>query len=157
MEATAGLIATLSQERITAELDKLLRGKAPRDGLESLRFDSLWLSERLTADAPDPLTALAFAAGRTERLKLGTSILVLPGRNPVVLAKEMASGEGETLSALAGLYGVTDSDKSAFFSMAKDGYGQIFTNEATTAGDMVSNLNGLMGSSIGLSVYVPKS
>ncbi len=37
MEATAGLIATLSQERITTELDKLLRGKAPRDGLESLR------------------------------------------------------------------------------------------------------------------------
>lgn len=73
------------------------------------------------------------------------------------LAKEMAAGEGETLSALAGLYGVTDSDKSAFFSMAKSGYGQIFTSEATTAGDMVSNLNGLMGDSIGLSVYVPKS
>ncbi|MCC6268884.1 MAG: HD domain-containing protein [Dehalococcoidia bacterium] len=37
MEATAGLIATLSQERVTTELDKLLRGKAPRAGLESLR------------------------------------------------------------------------------------------------------------------------
>lgn len=61
------------------------------DALEDLRFDSLWLSERLTGDAPDPLTALAFAAGRTRKLKLGTSVLVLPGRNPVVLAKEMAS------------------------------------------------------------------
>jgi probable F420-dependent oxidoreductase len=61
------------------------------DGLEDLRFDSLWLSERLTGDAPDPLVALAFAAGRTRQLKLGTSVLVLPGRNPVVLAKEMAS------------------------------------------------------------------
>ena len=61
------------------------------DTLEDLRFDSLWMSERLTGDAPDPLTALAFAAGRTQRLKLGTSVLVLPGRNPVVLAKEMAS------------------------------------------------------------------
>lgn len=61
------------------------------DVLEDLRFDSLWLSERLTGDAPDPLTALSFAAGRTARLKLGTSVLVLPGRNPVVLAKEMAS------------------------------------------------------------------
>ncbi len=29
------------------------------DALEDLRFDSLWLSERLTGDAPDPLTALA--------------------------------------------------------------------------------------------------
>ena len=61
------------------------------DALEDLRFDSLWLSERLTGDAPDPLTALAFAAGRTTKLKLGTSVLVLPGRNPVILAKEMAS------------------------------------------------------------------
>lgn len=61
------------------------------DALEDLRYDSLWLSERLTGDAPDPLTALAFAAGRTRKLKLGTSVLVLPGRNPVVLAKEMAT------------------------------------------------------------------
>lgn len=61
------------------------------DALEDLRYDSLWLSERLTGDAPDPIAALAFAAGRTRRLKLGTSVLVLPGRNPVVLAKEMAS------------------------------------------------------------------
>ncbi|MCU1355016.1 MAG: class F420-dependent oxidoreductase [Acidimicrobiales bacterium] len=61
------------------------------DALEDLRFDSLWLSERLTGDAPDPLTALAFAAGRTAKLKLGTSVLVLPGRNPVVLAKQMAT------------------------------------------------------------------
>ena len=35
--------------------------------------------------------ALAVAAGRTRKLKLGTSVLVLPGRNPVVLAKELAS------------------------------------------------------------------
>src|SRR5215510_1114383 len=61
------------------------------DGLERRGFDSLWLSERLTTAAPDPLIALAVAAGRTERLKLGTSVLVIPGRNPVVLAKELAS------------------------------------------------------------------
>ncbi len=61
------------------------------DALEDRGADSLWLSERLTGDAPDPLTALAYAAGHTAKLKLGTSVLVLPGRNPVVLAKEMAS------------------------------------------------------------------
>ncbi len=61
------------------------------DGLERRRFDSLWLSERLTGVAPDPVVGLAVAAGRTERLKLGTSVLVLPGRNPAVLAKELAS------------------------------------------------------------------
>ena len=61
------------------------------DRSEELGFDSLWVSERIGAPAPDPLVALAVAAGRTERMKLGTSVLVLPGRNPVILAKEMAS------------------------------------------------------------------
>ncbi len=61
------------------------------DTLEDLRFDSLWLSERVTADSPDPIIGLAVAAGRTERLKLGTSVQVLPGRNPALLAKELAS------------------------------------------------------------------
>lgn len=61
------------------------------DTLEEHGFDSLWLSERLTGEAPDPLIALAVAAGRTQKLKLGTGVLVVPGRNPVVLAKELAS------------------------------------------------------------------
>jgi probable F420-dependent oxidoreductase len=61
------------------------------DGLERLGFDSLWLSERISAPIHDPLMGLAYAAGRTRRLKLGTSVLVLPGRNPALLAKELAS------------------------------------------------------------------
>lgn len=61
------------------------------DILETHRFDSLWLSERIGADAPDPLVAMSFAAGRTERIKFGMSVMVLPGRNPVVLAKALAS------------------------------------------------------------------
>ncbi len=67
------------------------------DELERLRFDSLWLSERITGDAPDPIVAMAYAAGRTTHLKFGMSVLVLPGRNPVVLAKELA-----TLSVMSG-------------------------------------------------------
>ncbi len=51
-------------------------GKAP--GLES-------------AEMPDPLIWLAFAAAVTERINLGTGILILPQRNPVVLAKATAS------------------------------------------------------------------
>jgi probable F420-dependent oxidoreductase len=67
------------------------------DGLEDLRFDSLWLSERVTGDCPDPIVGLSVAAGRTSRLKLGFSVLVLPGRNPMLLAKELA-----TLDRLSG-------------------------------------------------------
>ena len=61
------------------------------DTVERLRFDSLWLSERITGEAPDPVVAMSYAAGRTTHLKFGMSVLVLPGRNPIVLAKEMAT------------------------------------------------------------------
>ena len=65
------------------------------DAIDDLGFDSLWLSEVLTAPVPDPLVALAFAAAHSSRVKLGTTML-LPGRNPVRLAKECA-----TLDALS--------------------------------------------------------
>lgn len=61
------------------------------DTLERLRFDSLWLSDRIGGEVPDPLVAMAFAAGRTKRLKVGMSVMVLPGHNPVVLAKQLAT------------------------------------------------------------------
>ncbi len=46
---------------------------------------------------PDPLIWLAYVAGATRTLKLGTAILILPQRNPVVTAKAVA-----TLDHLAG-------------------------------------------------------
>lgn len=91
------------------------------DELERLGFDSLWLSERVTGAAPDPLVGLAFAAGRTTRLKLGTSVLVLPGRNPVVLAKELASLDllsGGRLLPAFGL-GVADPSEQQAFGVAR--------------------------------------
>jgi len=61
------------------------------DELERLDFDSLWVSERIGAEAPDPLVAMAYGAGRTTHLKFGMSVMVLPGRNPIVLAKALAT------------------------------------------------------------------
>jgi len=46
---------------------------------------------------PDPLIWLAFIASATRTLKLGTAILILPQRNPVITAKAVA-----TLDAMAG-------------------------------------------------------
>jgi probable F420-dependent oxidoreductase len=59
-------------------------------GLDELGFDSLWLSEVLTGPVVDPVVGLAWAAARNPRLKLGTTAL-LPGRNVVRLAKQLAS------------------------------------------------------------------
>ncbi|MGB3674206.1 MAG: TIGR03619 family F420-dependent LLM class oxidoreductase [Candidatus Nanopelagicales bacterium] len=61
------------------------------DSLEHLGFDSLWASEVLGSHAPDPVAALAFAAARTSRIKLGTSVMVAPGRSPAQLAKQAAT------------------------------------------------------------------
>jgi probable F420-dependent oxidoreductase len=67
------------------------------DRAEELGIDSLWLSDRAVSPVGggsfvlDPLIALAGVAARTRKLKLGTSIYVLPLRNPVLAAKELAT------------------------------------------------------------------
>ncbi len=85
---------------------------------EAAGFESLWLSEHLVVTDPrmppspmdpedpifDPVTALAYAAARTTTLGLGTGVVVLPLRNPLILAKELA-----TLDVLSGgrvLFGI---------------------------------------------------
>ena len=59
-------------------------------GLDELGFDSLWLSEVLTGPVLDPAVGLAWAAASNPRVKLGTTML-LPGRNVLRLAKQLAS------------------------------------------------------------------
>ncbi len=92
------------------------------DALERLRFDSLWLSERIGGEAPDPLVGMAYAAGRTRRLKFGMSVMVLPGRNPVVLAKELATldrlSDGRLLPAFG--LGVADPHEQQAFGVARE-------------------------------------
>ena len=64
---------------------------------KSLGSNSVWVWDHifLGADPPfpvlDSLTLLSAVAAHTARIKLGTGVLVLPLRNPVVLAKELSS------------------------------------------------------------------
>src|SRR5216684_4755303 len=96
------------------------------DALDHHRFDSLWLSERVGAPSPDPVIGLSVAAGRSRRLKLGTSVQVLPGRNPALLAKEWASldrlsggralpafGLGNPIAAEHQAFGVAREDRAS--------------------------------------------
>lgn len=115
------------------------------DTLERLRFDSLWLSERLGGEAPDPLVGMAFAAGRTTKLKFGMSVMVLPGRNPIVLAKELATldrlSNGRLLPAF-GLgvadpreqqaFGVERSERAAWFDESLQVLRAAWTGEPFT-------------------------
>jgi probable F420-dependent oxidoreductase len=98
------------------------------DDLERLKFDSMWFSERLTGNAPDPVVAMAFAAGRTTKLKLGMSVMVLPGRNPVLVAKELASLDvlsGGRLLPAFGL-GVADPKEHGAFQVAREDRAPMF-------------------------------
>jgi probable F420-dependent oxidoreductase len=72
---------------------------------EDLGYDSLWVADHVVLPVPrdgvspmeagepllDPLVALAHLAAVTRRASLGTGCVVLPQRNPLVLAKQLAS------------------------------------------------------------------
>jgi probable F420-dependent oxidoreductase len=72
---------------------------------EALGFDSLWSGEHVVVPSPrvppspmdpdepilDPVVLLAHLAAVTRRVRLGTGVIILPQRNPLVLAKQLAS------------------------------------------------------------------
>lgn len=72
---------------------------------EAAGFESVWAGEHVVLPDPqappsplpptypmlDPNVSFAFLAGQTRTIRLGTGIIILPQRNPLVLAKEMAS------------------------------------------------------------------
>jgi probable F420-dependent oxidoreductase len=103
------------------------------DDADRLGFDSLWLSERIGADAPDPVVAMAFAAGRVRRLKFGMSVMVLPGRSPVLVAKALASLDrlsGGRLLPAFGL-GIADPREQQAFGIGRKQRAAVF-DEALT-------------------------
>ncbi|MBT2208104.1 LLM class F420-dependent oxidoreductase [Actinomadura sp. NEAU-AAG7] len=72
---------------------------------EDLGYDSLWVADHVVVPAPrvepspiepdepllDPLVTLAYIAAVTSRIRLATGCVVVPQRNPLVLAKQLAS------------------------------------------------------------------
>jgi probable F420-dependent oxidoreductase len=83
------------------------------DEAERLGFDSVWVHDHVvmpadvtsrylyneSGDSPfrpdqfiyDPITVMAAIAARTQRVLIGTSVLIVPYRNPLVLAKELST------------------------------------------------------------------
>jgi len=68
---------------------------------EALGLDDVWVSEHIILPANltypaspvfyDPVVVLSYVAAVTQRVRLGTSVLVLPMRHPLPLAKELAT------------------------------------------------------------------
>ena len=91
----AGRCRSLRQGRRGQRLRVAVDGRARRRP-GRLRVDVPVQRRRKDARAgglpiPDPLIWLAYVAAATERIRLATGILILPQRNPVVLAKELAT------------------------------------------------------------------
>ena len=87
------------------------------DLLEQARIDSLWLPENVYSPLVEPFTGMAFALARTRRLKAGTGISVLPGRHPVLVAKQLASLAGLAPGRVLPVFGLRpaqDAERALF-------------------------------------------
>src|ERR1700722_10020926 len=76
------------------------------DLLEQEGVDSLWLPENVYSPSVEPFTGMAFALSRTRRLKAGSGISVLPGRHPVLVAKQLASLAGLAPARVLPVFGL---------------------------------------------------
>jgi probable F420-dependent oxidoreductase len=126
------------------------------DECERLRFDSLWATERVNASTLDPIVAMTYAVARTTRMKVGTSVMVLPGRNPVLLAKALATldhlSAGRVLPAL-GLgavnaaehqaFGVARNERSAIFDEALPLMRRLWSEDEVTHHGRFFDLEGV--------------
>ena len=76
------------------------------DLLEQEGVDSLWLPENVYSPSVEPFTGMAFALARTRQLKAGSGISVLPGRHPVLVAKQLASLAGLAPARVLPVFGL---------------------------------------------------
>ena len=63
---------------------------------EAAGFDSFWTTDFALGNSPDPLPLLAAASQRTQCILLGTAVMVLPYRHPLLLAKAAATVDALT-------------------------------------------------------------
>jgi hypothetical protein len=69
------------------------------------------------------------------------------------LAHDMAQGDGEVLSTFAGLIGVKDSDRAAFYAFTQRNFARIFASDDTTELEVLASLEKLMAEEPQLAVY----
>lgn len=114
-------------------------------GLEQLRFDSLWVTERVTGPAGDPIVLLSTAAALSQRIKLGTAVMTLPGRQPALLAQQLATldwmsggrllpafGLGQRDEGEQQAFGVQRTERVALFEEALPLLRRFWSGEAVT-------------------------
>ena len=96
--------------------------------LEAAGVDSLWLPENVYGPAVEPFTGMTFALAKTERLKVGSGISVLPGRHPVLVAKQLASLAGLAPGRVLPVFGLQPAlaAERALFPVPRGQRGAVF-------------------------------
>lgn len=98
------------------------------DMADDVGFDSIWLSDRIIGDRfpLEPVVAMSLVAGYSDTLKFGTSVIALPMRNPVVLAKELATLDYLSNGRLLPAIGIGQEDPADYEAsgISKDGRGK---------------------------------
>src|SRR5580698_7905847 len=115
------------------------------DSLEQAGVDSLWLPENVYSSLVEPFTGMAFALSRSWRLKVGSGISVLPGRHPVLVAKQLASlaglAPGRVLPVFGlqpaqpaerALFGVPEGQRAAVFDESLELLRRLLTSETVS-------------------------
>ena len=92
------------------------------DACEDSAVDSLFLPDRIVGPVspPETLATLAAIAGRTRRLKVGAAVLVLPARDPVLLAKECATIDLLSEGRFLPMFGVAEDGVPEWAAMGID-------------------------------------
>ena len=101
--------------------------------LEAAGVDSLWLPENVYGPAVEPFIGMTFALAKTEQLKVGSGISVLPGRHPVLVAKQLASLAGLAPGRVLPVFGLQPAlaAERALFPVPPGQRGAVF-DEALT-------------------------
>ena len=73
--------------------------------------------------------------------------------NKTKLTRDVALGQGETLTSLASLIGIQSKDRDAFYRVAQENFKTIFPSESVTTGEVQASLRAVIASNAELSKY----
>jgi probable F420-dependent oxidoreductase len=109
--------------------------------LEAAGVDSLWLPENVYGPAVEPFTGMTFALAKTTRLKAGSGISVLPGRHPVLVAKQLTSLAGLAPGRVLPVFGLQPAlaAERVLFPVPQGQRGAVFDEALTLLRLMLTN------------------
>src|SRR6266852_6271788 len=141
----------------------IIRGAAVR--AEELGYDSVWVSDHVVVPHAnvvnfgdtifDPLVTLAVIAGATRRVRLGTTVLIVPYRNAVVTAKMISSLDALSggrfvfgigagwVAAESAMLGVPFAERGAMTDEYLEAMQELWTNQAPSFSGKYTQFSGL--------------